>query len=154
MFEELSALSDDDTLELSEDLKTHRAFWVAVLQFATADGADAAYFRSAQGEDCLAVYVDNQRYLMMAPPAEYRTILLQVAKRLAVGRRWAILRPLVSRLRLSIPLGAIDLETPFGIATWFVFSMREGLRFERTASARCTAGQASSGTPGPPSPEA
>lgn len=51
-------------IELSSDTNTHRAFWSAVLQLAAADSAQCVTYKLDREEDCLAVEIDGQEFVM------------------------------------------------------------------------------------------
>jgi len=124
-----------ESIELTSDLSSHRSFWTAVLQFATADGADAVLFRLDSEEDCLAIEVGSQVFPMEPPPAEYRQELLATAHRLAtkglIRFMWNRLAAITHRSRY---VGRILVETPDGFKPWFVYRLTDGLRIQRKIS--------------------
>ncbi|MCA9186405.1 MAG: hypothetical protein R3E01_35100 [Pirellulaceae bacterium] len=124
-----------DSIELSEDQRSYRAFWAAVLQFATADGADEVIFDLNCGYGCLATVINEATHTLVPPPAEYRDCLFAFARRLAAGgpirsaaRYWSRV------LDRSDYLGRITLRVVGRNVDWSVFALSRGVRMRRVTA--------------------
>jgi hypothetical protein len=128
-----AAMNGSDEIELSRDRPSARAFWSAVLSFASASRATAVFYRPAQGEDCLGWEVDSATYTMVPPPAELRPWLLKEGRRLA-GLSWvqSAKRVAKSLLRLRSPPGKIYIKLGGTVTEWTPYTIVGGLRFEST----------------------
>jgi hypothetical protein len=119
-------------LELSESWASYRAFWTAVLSLATADNADAVYYRPGDGDECLAVEIGDEGYGLEPPPKEYRRRLLAAVKRLAGGGVGGVMyRWIANRLTRSTYRGSLVLETPRGDVHWEAHAFPSGIQLWR-----------------------
>jgi hypothetical protein len=125
-------------LLLGEDRASARAFWACVLQFASADGATAVFFRRLGEKDCLGCEVDGAIFYLSPPPNEFRPRLLREARRLACPH---LFRRVVCAVRglLHRPglLGTIWVETGIDtLSEWVVSDVPGGLRFRLAVHGR------------------
>jgi hypothetical protein len=119
-----------DEIELSRDRPSARAFWSAVLSFASAGHATAVSYRPAGGEDCLKLEADSQTVFMVPPPAELRSWLLKEGRRLAgVSLRRRLL------LRLKSQSTNIYVKLGEHVTEWRPYKTVGGLRFESSSGA-------------------
>ena len=132
--------SDQDwsSLDITSDWVSYRAFWSSVLQFATADEASEVYFRLDQGEDCLTVRVDGEKFAMEPPPVEFRQVLHTAACKIASGGTFAFLmRRCIRLFTRSCYIGDILLEAYQGTERWAVYWETYGVRMARKLSESC-----------------
>lgn len=115
-------------IELCEEEPSYRAFWAAVLQLATADGASIVRYELDSGESCLSVEIEDNRFAMEPPPAALRRQLLRAAERYAFGRLRSVLGTWTGRRA-----GTIVVETPLGDVRWNVREIKSGVWLTRVA---------------------
>lgn len=75
-------------IDLGFDLASARCFWATILEFVRADRATSLSYRPELGDACLSCTVDEQEYPLDAPPAEFRTWLLNAGRDLLAGSPW------------------------------------------------------------------
>jgi len=124
-----------DEIELSRDRPSARAFWSAVLSFASSGRATAVVYRLEDGDDCLRCEVDGRQAFMVPPPAELRPWLWKEGRRLA-GLSWMRFIELAGKslLRSKPYSRKIYIKLCESVTEWTPYRIAGGLRFESMPS--------------------
>ena len=123
---------DWGAIDLCDDGTSYRKFWAAVLQFATADQADAVLYDLDRGDECLATVIGDETYPMDPPPVEYRDDLLVAARHLAASRPpLGAVHFLLRIFGLSHYLGKFEVQLPEHTVSWSVYGLSNGLSIQR-----------------------